>query len=261
MVAVALSELLWDAGTCNEAWDGRWTLPRWYSWRERVTANRGGSEAAYALWKESRSKTTSPSFLFLFSFSPPAVTAATFSVLERQFFFLPLSPRFSLSPSLSCFLYYTGFLCMNSTAFKLPDLNTWMDQTTWQKKERKKRGGRTRVNHFMLYCVIKWRRPWITGHSHFSSPPSSHSWTQGFSHLMTVNDVMNTGIKEIQEMKTKCCFFTKCFSDAHRYNLFHFCTLISAFTLSSAAVLAVYSQLNLYSIKCVLFDCEILQTI
>lgn len=69
---------------------------------------------------------------------------------EAVLFFLssPLFPRFCLCLSLSCFLYYTGLLCMNSRAFKPPDLNTGLDHTTWQKK-----GGRTSVNHFMLHAL------------------------------------------------------------------------------------------------------------
>lgn len=111
-----------------------------------------------SLQKPSLSKTTSPSsppfvspFLLLLQLPPPSVCCRSSSL----FSFFSSFPRFCLCLSLSCFLYYTGLLCMNSRAFKPPDLNTGLDHTTWQKK-----GGRTSVNHFM-HCAIKWRRPWI----------------------------------------------------------------------------------------------------
>lgn len=124
--------------------------------------------------RESSSDTGSrQSLSFCLPVASPLATAATSSVLVKQFFFFlfPLMLFLSLSLSLSCFLDYTGLRCINSTAFKLPDLNTGLEYTTWQKR------GRAGVNHFILYCAVKWRRPWISGHSHFFST----------SHLLFMN--------------------------------------------------------------------------
>lgn len=119
-------------------------------------------------------------------FASPVVTVVTTTVPAKQFFFfflfsLPLPLSFCLCLSAASWITPV-FSPWTNTAFKLPDLNTGLEHTTWQN-----RGG-TGVNHFRLYCAVKWRRPCICGHSHFLS--TSHllfmntasviSWLQTF---------------------------------------------------------------------------------
>lgn len=117
-------------------------------------------------------------------------------------FFSPLSPD-SVPLCLSCFLDYTGFQCMNSTAFKLPDLNTGLEHTTWQKR------GSAGVNHFAPYCAVKWRRPWMRGHSHFFSASHllfmntlPHDWK-------SLNDIIDSRTLQKTSITHKCWFLYK----------------------------------------------------
>lgn len=93
--------------------------------------------------------------------------------------FFPLSPPDSLSLalplSLSCFLNHTGFSEHEQHSLQAPGFKYWVGRY----HVAKKRGG-TGVNHFMLYCAVKWRRPCISGHSHFFS--TSHLLFMKTSH-------------------------------------------------------------------------------
>lgn len=105
---------------------------------------------------------------------------------------------------LSCFLDYAGFQCMNSTALKLPDLNTGLEHTTWQNRG----GDRGEPLQTLLCCKMEaaqqpWPLPLL-----FCLPALIHKHTSSIiSWLQTVKSCYEYHyLKTIATCPLKTCF-------------------------------------------------------
>lgn len=116
--------------------------------RERETANAESIQCEETQRCSGTGITKLSSFCISCSFSVCAgrhLLSTAESVPPPFLFFSPNSVS-QLLPGLHL------FQSMRSTASKLPDLNTGLVHTTWQKR------GRSWVDCIMIYCVVKWRR-------------------------------------------------------------------------------------------------------